>query len=411
MKPSLKSALLLIAAFSSGCRIPSHTKITLVTNRTELVEYSEAFNAAQEHYQAEIHYRERPSDSVSKEEIPPDLVVSDCITGKTLLGKFHTLNNLLDKKNVTKDSFYPALLAMGQKDKQQMLIPLSFDLPLLMYDNRLIGEENGLFSLDLDKIREIGEKYNKQENGRTIQMGFSPRWDPAFLYHAISILGADFTEGSNGPLSWNERGLRQAMAYIDDWSEKTNGGENTETFFAEKYLYDPPYRWASLGRVKFAYSKASDFFLLPENRRLSLDFRWVSLKGRITALECVLFAGIPLKARNPRGAEAFLLWLLDPGTQKKLLEDGAKKTGRSFGIASGFSSIKKVNEREFPRLYPLLAGHTPPADILAFPPPLPGNWKDLKDGLLIPWMTKKTGSGSIEDLETFYKAWLLKHTD
>ena len=411
MKPLPTAALLLSLALLSGCGLASHKTVAFVTNRIELASYAETYNASQDFYRVEIRYREKPSEALLQEDLPPDVVISEGLTGRNILSRFYPLDKLFEKKNMSREAFYPGLLAMGQKDKRQMLMPLAFDLPLVMYDSRIVGEENGLFSLNLEKIREIGGKFNRQENGKTTFLGFSPRWDPSFLYLCAAAQGADFTEGNGLPLVWNSRNLKQAMGFINDWTEKTNGGENADLLYAEKNLYDPPYRQASLGRVKFAYSKASDFFLLPENRRLSLDFRWVSHKDRISALECVLFGGIPLKSKNPRGGEAFLLWLLDPETQKKLLGLAAKKTGHNFGLASGFSSLRQVNEREYPRLYPLLVGHIPPADVLQFPPPVPSNWKDLKEQLLIPWMMKQGSGSQNEDLESLLKAWSLKHTD
>jgi ABC-type glycerol-3-phosphate transport system substrate-binding protein len=391
----------------SGCSFFPGGVVTLYTNRQEIASYAETFNAVQNGHRLEIHYRENPSRAASSEDESPDLVITENIAGRSSLGRFRSLNKLFDRKRIPREAFYSSLLSMGQKDKQQVLVPISFDLPVLMFDTRVPGEEAAAFLLNLDTVQELGEKFNTtSSDGSFTVMGFGPRWNPEFLLQAVSLLGADFTEGSDSVLAWNDRALRGAVDYLRAWSKDRNGGPAAEAAYQEKYLYDPPYRQISLGRAKFAYSTVTEFFLLPENRRLSLDFRWLAHKNKILALDRILFAGIPVRGKNPRGAEAFLRWLLDGETQKKLLESSRAKMTHVFGIASGLSSLKAVNENEFPRFYPHLSGHIPPEDSLSFPPPAPDAWGTLKHQVVIPWLQERTGeTGGDSGLEAVLRGW------
>jgi hypothetical protein len=376
-----------------------------------MASYAEVFNSVQESHRLEVQYSENPESVLNRTPLSADIVVSEYITGKSSLSQFRSLNKLFENNRLNKDAFYTGLLALGQRGNQQILLPLSFNLPIVLFDARVPGEESASFFLNLEKIKELGRRFNRQDKGKTVAMGFSPRWEPDFLLLTASLWGADFAEGTDAGLTWNDRNLRQAVEYLRKWSEETNGGHAAETSYAEKYLYDPPYRQVSLGRAKFAYTTAADFFLLPENRRISLDFRWIAHEDKVHALECALFAGIPGGAQNARGAEVFLQWLLNADTQKILLESSRRKMAHTFGIASGFSSLKEVNEREFPRYYPHLTGHIPPQEILIFPPALMTNWKEIKSQVLRPYfLYQSVSNGPVEDLRPYLRAWLQKQT-
>jgi len=398
--------ILLLLLALSGCSFFPGGVVTLHTDRVEIASYAETFNSTQNTYRLEVHYAETPSLSPAAGKTAPDLVIARDIAGRSSLSRFRSLNHLFDKKRIPRTAFYSPLLTMGRKDKQQLLVPISFNLPILMFDSRVPEEEASTFLLNLDSVQELAQKHNRPEGERFSSMGFAPRWNPGFLLQTAMLLGADFTEGSDSSLAWNERALRGAVEYLRTWSETRNGGSAAEIVYQEKYLYDPPYRQVSLGRAKFAYSTLADFFLLPENRRLSLDFRWLSHKNRILATNRILFAGIPLRGRNPRGAETFLRWLLDRETQKMLLESSRKKMTHVFGIASGLSSLKGVNETEYPRFYPHLSGHIPSEEALIFPPPVPDNWEILKSQVVIPWLLERTtGPAGGAGLDEALRGW------
>lgn len=411
---SLRAVVILFVLASGlcGCSLFNNGTVSLYTNRKDIVAYAEAFNAAQDSHRLELHFKEFPAESIERDEISPDLIIASFIAGKTDLNKFRPLDRLINERRINGSSFYPGLLSLGRHDKQQVLLPISFDLPAVMFDTSIPGEESSAFSLNLEKIRSLAAAFNQQEKGRYTAMGFSPRWNADFLVLYAMLYGTDFVDGPDYSLQFNERNLEAAVESVREWSRESNGGPETETQYEEKYLYDPPYRQVALGRAKFAYIPAAEFFLLPENRRISLDFRWISHRDKILALDTIVWAGIPLRAKNAKGAEDFLKWLLNPETQKDLLTKVPEKTAHTFGIASGFSSIREVNEKEYPKLYPHLAGHIPPADSLIFPPGLSNLWIKLKEQVIRPYLKEQTEeSRPQESLSARLKAWRLKQTD
>jgi ABC-type glycerol-3-phosphate transport system substrate-binding protein len=359
----------------------------------------------------EIQYQENTPAALNPRAGAADLIIMENLGGRTSARGFRSLDGIFGEDKIDRKSFYATLLATGQYEKRQTLIPVSFNLPILMFDAWASGSESSEFMINLSDLPELASPKNEKTRDSYTSMGFAPRWNPDFLVQAALMRGAAFLEGANAVLSWNDSSLRQTITDLRAWTDTYNGGADAEIFYAEKYLYDPPYRQVALGRVKYAFTTTSEFFLLPEDRRLPLDFRWLAFEKKIFAQERVLFAGIPVGSKNPAGAEAFLEWLFSIDTQRTLLELSRRKTPQVFGIASGFSSLRQINEEEFPRHYPGLAGHIPPEDILVFPHPLPYLWNRIKQQVIIPWMLRQlSAQPPAETLDTQLHGWLQHQT-
>jgi hypothetical protein len=397
----------------SGCGAFGIKPLTVWTSRPEILAYAEIFNSRQDNYRVEVEYRENPSSALDHAPDAPDLVFAEHLASSSSIKRFRSLDRVFEPKAVQKNDFCPGILALGQRDNQQALFPVSFNLPVLMFDSRFGGTVSTKFTLGMDDIQEFGRDFNRDNGkGRWTNLGFSPLWAPEFIVMAVIASGANFTEDGGRRLSWNEKNLADSLSYIKKWIETVNKGYALDSAFSDKYLYDPPYKLLGAGRIEFAYTDSADFFLLPEGRRSSLDFRWVAAKGRIAATDAMLFAGMPLKAKNIHGAEAFLQWLFNKNTQKELLSLMKSKIPYSFGIASGFSAIYEVNESYFPLHYPSLVAHIPPKDMISFAPPFPGRWNRFKNEVLSPWLlgqlSDKAGSGDLKEKAT---AWSLNQTD
>jgi len=166
-----------------------------------------------------------------------------------------------------------------------------------------------------------------------------------------------------------------------------NGSSELEDDFQFKYLFSPPYRWLKDGRTLYAYMDSSELFLLSEEKRAELDFRWFAADGRVPVSDGSVYAGLVRGASGHAAAEAFLEWLLTPEAQRAILERSrdTRAADYGFGVIGGFSSIRSVNEGIFPGFYPDLVGHAPPEEKLTAPSPLPGDWPALQAGVIAPW--------------------------
>ena len=390
----------------AGCDTFSVKPISLWTDRAEVLVYAELFNSRQDSYRVEIGFQENPSQALDKNPAGADIVIGPHLASPYSIHRFRSLESVFDPKAVQKTDFYPGLLALGRRENQQLLFPVSFNLPIIVFDARYTGDFATSFSLDLEDLRRYSVQFNRERNKSWVNVGFSPLWDPGFILHICAAFNADFGEDVKRNLDWNERNLSEALSFLRSWMETGNGGYERDSAFAEKYVYDPPYKLLTAGRIRFGYAGSSDFMLLPEGWRSALDYRWLSHQGRITAVDNIIYAGVPLNARNAAGAESFLRWLFNPQTQKELLESTKAKIPYSFGLVSGFSSLPIVNEKDLPVLYPALMAHVPPRDLLAFPPPTPSRWRRLATDVLKPYLIRRLTDKTEQDsLKARYSAW------
>jgi ABC-type glycerol-3-phosphate transport system substrate-binding protein len=377
-----------LALSLAGCS--SDGPATVWTDTPEIALYAELFNASQKRYRVEVRYKADLAQAIHDAKQAPDLAVGRYLKSSVTRDRFQSLDYLFGELTVNQASFYPSLLAFGNLDGRQILLPVSFDLPALIFAQGGSANSKGKFLLGLDDIAAEAHAYNKANAGSATRMGFSPRWDPDFLVYAMEAQGADFREGK--PLAWNEASLDGAVDGLRSWTLSTNGSATEEEDFQFKYLYTPAYKYIADGRALFAYMPASSFFLVPEEKRGALDYRWFSRDGLVPVSSGLVCAAIPRAGRNKPAAEAFLQWFFKDDNQKAMLESARKsrELEGSFGIAGGLSAVRSVTERVFPRYYPALVGHLPPEGALLAPDSLPNNWPELKAKVVVPWLLEFT---------------------
>ncbi len=397
----------LVLMFASCSLFPEKTA-TLWTNRPEFAFYAEIFNAEQNEYRIEIEYREYPGKAMEGAETVPDLVIGENLRSVSIIKYFESLEGFIKRSGLPLQNIYPALYETCLQEGNPVLLPVSFNLPALMFKENGSADLDSFF-LSLESIMEQSKKFNAQSTRDFAVMGFSPRWEPEILYIKTLLLGVDFHETSQGQLAWNEQRLRDTVDYIRTWIRDVNGGPEKEQEFTDKFLYDPGYKLISSGRIGFYYTTLRDFFGIPVEKRNEIDYRWIAKEGKIPVLEDILYMGIPKQARNKRAAQAFISWFLSEETQEKIMEQVQERRLRLFGIAEGFSSLQHINEQIFPRFYPDLVGHIPPAEYLKIPGSLPPEWKKMKEEVLLPWLIREaSGTGTGESLDRDLKTWILQ---
>jgi hypothetical protein len=408
--------LLLLAAtgfflwYKNPARFPSTAK--LWTNRPEFAAYAELFNASQEQYRVEIMYRREPAISVETELAAaadtadsPDLIAGPYLNNPEILHYFSSLQSLFQSKGeeplLQESHFYRQFLQLGRgTSEEQLLLPVSFNLPTLVFHKQNRSDNDQQFSLNLDIIQEESADYNSRRDGRFVRMGFSPRWNPAMLLIKSMLFQTDFRASTGSPVpEWNHEELNRSLEYIREWIQEVNQGLEAEQIFSDSYLYDPPVKLLADERILFSYSTLRDFIhIIPENRS-DLDFRWIAKDDIIPVLPDALFIGVPSTAEAKPAAHAFLLWFFSPSTQALLLDSSQFKRMRTFGITDGLSSLSSVNEEHIPRYFPSLVGHIPPANYLSFPSPLPSRWNSLQRDVIIPWLLEAASADDLSSIQ------------
>ena len=226
-----------VAAFTccmfSACKNAEDSIAVIWTDRTEFIAYCEAFNSAQSRYKITVSYRENPSDALMDDSEQPDIVIGSWLRGDAARVKFSKLDGLLSSQKIDPAIFYPLLFELGNINGAQYLLPVSFNLPTVIFSASQKNLVKTNFTLSLEEMRELSITYNTKSGSEYTKMGFSPRWDTDFLYISAQGLDVSFEETKNF-FSWNDKPLQELITYTRRWSEEVNTTAATEDEFKFK---------------------------------------------------------------------------------------------------------------------------------------------------------------------------------
>jgi hypothetical protein len=309
--------------------------------------------------------------------------------------------------------FYQQLLEAGKVRKTQFLLPVSFNLPAIIFDsaNESFVTEN--YTLSLNQIKAIGLSYNeKNAKGAFTKIGFIPSVDPDFLYLTTKLYAVDFRQDKN-TIAWYDLRLRNVVSFVREWINTSNGSAQEEQDFAYKYLSMPDYRAVTSGRTLLAYTTSSQMFSNIRAQELNIDYRWIIGEDFIPIEDSFSMMGIYKKARNEQGATEFLTWFFNSENQEAILERKIQMqlNNEMFGIADGFSSLRDVTEHVFPIYYNQLLTNLPPAHLLKVPQKLPARWDSYKSVVVEPYLTNAITTDSKTPISDYEAEWRKKVFD
>lgn len=392
---SLQGILLaFVGFFSFSCNSAYENPVIIWTNRSEFASYVELFNASQNDCKAIVVYKNSPAESfpVPKDETPPDLVIGPWLKNEKVRKNFIPLDYLFGSSQLQQQSFYPQLLEVGNIKGEQYLLPISFNIPAIIFSkgNKDLVKDN--HHITIDEIKEISVTYNKKNKSKIFtSMGFAPRWNSEFLYTVAKMQGANFQEQGR-TFNWDKTSLDNTISYLKDWTKTNNGSTTAEEDFSFKYLYMPEYKLVSTDNCLFAYTTSDKLFSIPEEKLSDIEFRWLHNNHKIPVEDDIISLGLYKKSKNIEAAELFILWLMKEESQKEILERNKKMklNTATFGIAGGFSAIKSVNERVFTQFNPMLIGNLPTSEYLQTLNILPPHWEQIKERVIIPYLLEAT---------------------
>ena len=389
------ASLFLGSCSKTGSRQNSRTvyqqdRIVIWTSCREFAQYIELFNRQHKDNCAILVYKENPALSLppAKDENPPDIIVGSWLRTDAPQKSFKSLDYLFDTKKLTSDIFYPQLLEAGKRKKVQYLLPVSFNLPAVIFstENKELIPES--YVLSLEQIRSTASAFNtKNKKDAYTKIGFTPLGNTDFLYLTAKIKGADFRE-EKGEITWNGQAMLNAISFLKDWVNTENTSAQAEEDFTFKYLFMPYYRQVSSGRTWYAYTTSDNLFKILKEQELSVDYRWVVENNSIFIEDSCTLMGIYEDAANQVGATEFISWFFQSENQRKILESKELLNLETdmFGIAGGFSSLRDVTEHILPVFYTQLLTNLPPAQMLTVPNQLPARWESYRTLVVEPYI-------------------------
>lgn len=387
-------AFVLFAALLTSCERKTARFFVIWTDNPSFVLCTELFNLEHPDTAALVVYKENLAASFppGADETPPNLVIGSYLKDSHTRLRFSPLDDLFEQGKLDEAAFYPSLLEYGKMSGKRYLIPVSFNLGMVVFPAAAEDAMPHSAAFTLDELKSAASSYNAQsESGEYTRMGFAPSWDEDFLYLVTRLKGAAYRQKGDGFL-WDAEALDGAVSYLRDWSTSCNSGTRAESDFKFKYLYrEDPLR-VTEGHALFSYTVSSEYFAQDPSLTSQLSFRWLSDNSTVCAEDDMTCLALYRGARNRRGAEEFALWLFRADTQSRILErvNTMQVDTRSFGVAGGFSSLRSVNEDAFPAYYRGLLSAQPPADSLSFANLLPPRWRALRHDVIIPYLKEAT---------------------
>ncbi|WP_461253299.1 hypothetical protein [Treponema sp. R8-4-B8] len=403
---SFKICIFLLAVVLVSCGDNKTAQIW--TDRPEIALYSEFFNTAQDQYKVAVKYVEFPAMELNKQN-KPDIIIASWLKNASTGVNFKTLDNLFGAKKLSRNIFYPRLLAIGRINKSQYLLPVSFNIPALIFSRSREQFLSNQFTIDFDEIKKLSKDFNAISRGVYTRMGFSPLWNDNFLITTAILSGASFQEAN--PLSWDSTALEKSMTFINNWTNEINTSTQAEDDFTFKYFFEPPERLIQNGRILFSYMESSELFLLSEESKSLLDFRWVKEQDSIPVTDDTVYLGIPKRIKSQKAAEEFIIWFFKIENQRRILEYSRvnRISENIFGICGGFSALNLVTEQIYPLFYPELLGRMPPSEYFTLPNVLPANWLIIKERVVMPYLrdrARKERPNDVYPLERRLADWM-----
>ncbi|MCQ2576377.1 MAG: hypothetical protein MJ162_06505 [Treponema sp.] len=377
----LNFSLLALTGITS-CKEQPSERIVIWTSCAEFAQYCELFNTTHPGNKAILVYKENPALSMppAKDELPPDIIVGSWLCSDKTHKNFKSLDYLFDFNKLSSEVFYTQLLSAGKHRNSQYLLPVSFNIPAIIFskENSNLITEN--YTLTPENIRTIAASYNqKKRNGSFTRIGFVPSADANFLYLMAKLNNVDFREEKN-QIVYNPQQLDKTIEDLKNWITTENKSAQEERDFDFKYLFMPDYRQITSGRTLFAYTTSDKLLMNMKDQNLSIDYRWITSENQLPIEDTFTTMGIYKDARNQPGASEFIAWFFDSETQKQILERKSQLdlNTEMFGIAGGFSSLREVTDHILPVYYTQLLTNLPPAELLKTSQKLPPRWETYK---------------------------------
>ena len=382
--------------------------VEIWTDRPELALYGEFFNTIQSQYKVSVKYAEYPVSALSRSN-SPDIIVASWLKNSSTGAYFRSLNDLFRADKLSRNVFYPRLLAVGRIDRNQYLLPVSFNIPALIFSKDREQDLSNQFTIGFNEIKTLSKSFNAVSRGVYTRLGFSPIWNDNFLLATSILSDVSFREAS--PLAWDSAALERSMVFINEWTNEVNTSIQADEEFTFKYFFEPPEKLLQSGRILFSYKESNELFLWSEESKNNLDFRWIMENEQIPITDNSVYLGIPKWSKSWQTAGEFIVWFFKVENQRLLLDYSRvnRINETIFGICGGFSSLSPVTEQVYPLFYPELLGRMPPYDNFMYPNILPANWIDIKERVVLPYLhdrVRHTIASDIYPLERRLSDWM-----
>ena len=306
----------------------------------------------------------------------------------------------------TDNVFYDNLFDVGVIGNNQRVVPLAFNIPVLVFDRRQEFEFSDSPSVTLDQIKIAAERlnaYTDEGNQRLGRIGFSPQWDPRFLYLGTKVHGANYREDRQDNALWDEGKIFEALRYFRSWNNDIDDGDVAQ--FIDRYIQSPLYNRVIERRIGFFITDLIQYSRLGSEQLERFDFRPISDSQGVLIDEDMVFIGIHKDGRNSAQAENFVRWILTEQAQRELVAHAADHNVNLFGFADGLSTIENVSVYTISEHHPWMIGRIPDISTASPVLTLPRHWDLIRNDVIQPWLQNFLDGVDQQSLENEITEW------
>lgn len=389
--PQTISALAILSVLTLNLGCSGHRDMKLLTDRAELALAAEIYNVENDGARITLSYTE----SISAEKIRfenPDVIIGKNLSSIDVTYLLRRMKHVYPVYETLQDS----------QEGRTHLIPLSFELPLIMGRSETMSKLPDPILVRADELREASRAFSVlSKDGRLLRLAFSPSWNQDFL---LDVLATKNPEPFSVDMeSIDEESINQTVMDIRDWIIEGAGDIESDIQFSNRYRYIPDEVSVLNGRILFARTDFEYWNSLPDVINRELDIRYFGGKRSIPVVS-VVRAGIPKRAKSVRAAEDFIEWLMLPSTQSQLMKSWESAGITVFGFLGGLSSLQEVNQTVMAQHFPRIK--TPESQFFLAPRYLPIRWARTRGEVIIPWLETAIKSPRTElSLLDAYREW------
>lgn len=370
-------------------------------DRPEYIVYVDYYNNLDSQNRGVFRYKENILPDHIERNDAPDIIIARNIAYHSAKRAMRTIPRSIINGGGEKELFYNNLLAAGTIGRNQNLVPISFNVPIIVFDRTQPPPEFVISStFTLDQLRRGGEQLNLYNEEVLSRVGFSPQWDAGFLYLGTKIYGANYREDRQGNIRWDEEEIFDALRYFRGWNSEIASDELER--FIVRYIREPLDKRLADQRIGFFVDNIVNYSKLDAGQ---FDFRPIANATGVFIDEDMTFIGIHKYGKSNTQAQNFIRWLLQQETQAALIAHTHAYGTDLFGFANGLSTLKDISVRIIPQYYPWLIGSIPNISNTPTPAYPPKYWNRIRDEVVRPWLQNFLNDIDQESIENEITKW------
>lgn len=381
---TLKIALFCIVIAAVVIISCSPGRVTIITDMPEVLDYLEFLRSNTEIPNIDIVFSENPDRAIAVGGVHADLIISSSIGHEDFQDYLHAIpmrrfqgwNKALNDGFLLED-LYEASLQPFIQNRAIRVIPLAYDIPIMYVSDSIDAQLETRTSLTYSEFLNIADEYNRFSGDNYSSMGFSSLRD----LHFIVLLLRNFS-GSRGTMPAQadfDNTLSQINTFLAAHDQKPEG----QLYFNTVFAYSPDHAVMDAGRLQSAFGTLSTF----NDERESYSeqpFIWIGGEEGIEILTPGIYVGVTKMSRQKFRSISFIRRLLSSSNQRAyLLQDDS----RTFSAFLGrFSTNRITNSVVADNINNNI--RFPSEENLLFPGVPDPLWDNLRDEVLIPWLSK-----------------------